>query len=90
MDFTLCAGDEEYKPKPAPDNILHICKELNISPKDTIMIGDTCGDIQMGKGADVMAAIGVTSGVYLSSDLKRDADMVLSTVEDVLFTLPQN
>ncbi len=37
--------------KPSPEPLLYICKELQIDPSKTIMIGDTELDIQCGKNA---------------------------------------
>ncbi|MCB9249685.1 MAG: HAD family hydrolase [Ignavibacteriales bacterium] len=37
--------------KPAPDQLLKICKEVNVEPKNTLMIGDTELDILCGKSA---------------------------------------
>ena len=37
--------------KPAPDQLLKICEELNIDPKNALMVGDTELDILCGKNA---------------------------------------
>ncbi|HKI79464.1 MAG TPA: HAD family hydrolase [Ignavibacteriaceae bacterium] len=38
--------------KPSAEPLLLICKELNVKPEDTIMVGDTELDIQCGKNAN--------------------------------------
>lgn len=42
---------KEYAIKPAPDQLLKICNELNIDPINTLMVGDTELDIECGKAA---------------------------------------
>lgn len=37
--------------KPAPDQLLKICEELNVDPQNTLMVGDTELDILCGKNA---------------------------------------
>jgi phosphoglycolate phosphatase-like HAD superfamily hydrolase len=37
--------------KPAPDQLLKICEELNVDPRNSLMVGDTELDIQCGKSA---------------------------------------
>lgn len=47
------AKPELYKQKPSPEGIHIILNELNISPKHTLMIGDSTHDIDAGKSAGV-------------------------------------
>lgn len=47
LDMVVC-GDDGLKTKPAPDTILHICNELEVSPYKSFMVGDTQADIDAG------------------------------------------
>lgn len=49
VDAVVCGDDEGTQPKPSPHNAFKICKELGISPADTIMVGDTPADTLMGQ-----------------------------------------
>ncbi|MCK4944981.1 MAG: HAD family hydrolase [Alphaproteobacteria bacterium] len=54
--------------KPAPDMLQSVMKELKFAPEETVMVGDTTMDIQMGLSAGT-SAIGVTWGTYLKEHL---------------------
>lgn len=54
--------------KPAPDMLQSVMQELKFKPEETVMIGDTAMDIQMGLSAGT-SAIGVTWGMYLKEHL---------------------
>lgn len=44
-------GDSVPAAKPAPDLVLHACRELHISPAETLVVGDTRVDMEMGRRA---------------------------------------
>ena len=58
---TRCA-DETFS-KPHPQMLVEIMDELDVSPAQTLMIGDTEYDLQMANNAGV-SAIGVSYGVH--------------------------
>ena len=60
FDASCCAG--EVLSKPAPDMLLRILAELDITADQAVMIGDTSYDMQMAKSAGV-DRIGITLGV---------------------------
>lgn len=47
----VITGDEVDKPKPDPAPVLKACKQLNVSPKEAVFVGDTKADIQAGRSA---------------------------------------
>ena len=49
VDTVVCGDDKGTRPKPSPHNAYKICKELGVSPADTIMVGDTPADTLMGQ-----------------------------------------
>lgn len=77
------AKPEQYNPKPSPEGIHIILKELNISPKRTIMIGDSTHDIEAGKEAGVYTC-GVTYG-YRSKELLTSArpNLLIDDLKDL-------
>jgi phosphoglycolate phosphatase len=60
FDASCCA--DEVLSKPAPDMLLRLLAELDISADQAVMIGDTSYDMQMAKSAGV-DRIGITLGV---------------------------
>ena len=62
-DYFPCrvTADCSIKPKPAPDMVLHLLHEMGIRADETLVVGDTTFDLEMGKGAGCLTA-GVTFG----------------------------
>jgi phosphoglycolate phosphatase-like HAD superfamily hydrolase len=83
VDALACA-DDGIPIKPAPDMILTICRQLNISPARSVMIGDNPDDLKMGQRAEVGLTIGVLSGVSSAEELKPHTDLLLSSIEMLL------
>ena len=64
--------------KPHPDQLLSVMNEMDYSPDQTIMVGDTTMDIKMGKSAGT-TAVGVTWGNHEENHLlDAGADVVLT------------
>lgn len=57
----LAATDEVEHPKPAPDLALLLMERLGARPEETVVIGDTVYDLQMGRAAGCRT-VGVTWG----------------------------
>lgn len=77
------AKPEQYNPKPSPEGIHIILKELDISPKNAIMIGDSTHDINAGKEAGVYTC-GVTYG-YRSKQLlvRAKPNFLIDDIKDL-------
>jgi len=85
FDVVLCAG-EVNQPKPHPETILTICRQLSISPDETIFIGDTVTDMVMGKKAGVALTVGILEGgVTPREELERIADIVVDSIHELKF-----
>lgn len=84
VDKIVCGDDHNSTPKPAPDNALHICDALNVPPNQTAVIGDTTADTGMGKSAGLGMTIGVLSGAGSKRGLEKDADVILSSIDEIL------
>lgn len=61
---------DETLSKPEPQMLLSLLSELNILPKQAIMIGDSSFDLEMAQAAGV-DSIGITLGVHDRAVLKR-------------------
>ena len=78
IDFIVC-GDDNISCKPSPEPILNICKNINIPPSQTIMIGDTINDIQAGINSKCKQVYGVLTGGYSTNHL-QNADLIFNNI----------
>jgi phosphoglycolate phosphatase len=85
FDTILCAGEVNL-PKPHPETILTICRQLGIDPKETVMVGDSVADMTTGKRAGVALTIGILEGgVTPREELEKVADLVVNSIRDLNF-----
>ncbi|XP_020620732.1 uncharacterized protein LOC110058420, partial [Orbicella faveolata] len=87
VDKIVCGDDQDTKPKPDPETALGICKDLDVCPSQTVIIGDTVADTTMGRSAGLGLTIGVLSGAGNQKFLEKEADVVLNNVDELLNTL---
>lgn len=82
--FCYCAGNREGVPrKPDPTALLSIAKELSVSAKDGVYVGDSGSDMETGKNAGMMS-IGVLWGFRDGGELlENGADILVSTPEQI-------
>ena len=70
--------------KPNPDPVLKTLKDLQIDPKQALVVGDMPVDIEMGKAAGVYTC-GVTYGNASRESLKAaGADFIIDRIEELL------
>jgi phosphoglycolate phosphatase len=68
--FSLVLGaDQVTRPKPDPEAGNLSLQKMNVSPENSIMVGDTTLDIYMAKSAG-MRSIAVTYGIHSLQELK--------------------
>jgi phosphoglycolate phosphatase len=85
FDRILCSG-EVSQPKPHPEMVLSICRDLSVSPREAVFIGDTVNDMKMGKAAGLASTIGIVEGGVTSrEELERVADIVMDSIRDLKF-----
>lgn len=65
---TMLAADAGIRPKPAPDMVLTLLERMGIDAADTLVVGDTTFDLEMGAGAGCRTA-GVTYGNHSREQL---------------------
>jgi len=70
--------------KPAPDQFFKICKEVNVNPQNSLMVGDTELDILCGKNAGAKTAV-VAYGYRKLEELKTyNPDYYINDLKEVL------
>lgn len=83
IDAIRCA-DDALPMKPGPEMLLSLCAELGISPDRTAVVGDTPADLLMGRAAGASLVVGVLSGAGGAGELGPLADVIISSVTDLL------
>ncbi len=68
--------------KPAPDGALAAASILNVSPAETLVVGDSLLDVEMALAAG-MTACAVTTGTGARADLERHAHYVIDTLAEL-------
>jgi phosphoglycolate phosphatase len=75
--------DSVKRVKPHPDHLTHVIHALDVSPEETLMVGDHIIDIQAGKRAG-MKTIGVLTGRTKKEEFEQaGADYVFKDVSEV-------
>jgi phosphoglycolate phosphatase/pyrophosphatase PpaX len=70
--------------KPSPEPLLKICEDLNISPNETLMIGDTELDIRCGKNANALTC-GVLYGYRTRKQIENEnPDFIISSLSELI------
>jgi len=85
FDAVLCAG-EVNPPKPDPETVLTLCRQLSIPAQETIFIGDTVADMMAGRKAGLALTIGILEGgITPREELGKVAEAVLDSIRDLVF-----
>ncbi|MFQ5840980.1 MAG: HAD family hydrolase [Thermodesulfobacteriota bacterium] len=80
----ILSAEEVSHPKPHPQMVLTICKRLNTSPAETILVGDTEGDMTMGKKAGIALTVGVLEGgITPRAKMEEVADVVIDSLSEI-------
>jgi phosphoglycolate phosphatase len=66
--FVASRCADEGRPKPHPDMLHYLMKEMDVAPAQTLMIGDTTHDLELARNAGV-SAIGVSYGAHAADRL---------------------
>lgn len=77
-------GDSLAQKKPDPTPLLHVCQALNITPRHSLMVGDSANDVQAAKAAG-MRVVGLTYGYNYGQPIaESQPDWVLSDLQGLL------
>lgn len=82
FDAIVC-GDDGLALKPAADMGLAVCEQLDVPPKETLMIGDTTSDLHMARRAGFGWAVAVTTGGSRAAELAELADRVIDGLDEI-------
>lgn len=66
----VLGGDSLSTKKPDPAPLLHVCKALNATPEQAVMIGDSRNDILAGQNAN-MDTFGLSYGYNYGQDIRE-------------------
>ncbi|MCQ3937646.1 MAG: hypothetical protein DPW18_11455 [Chloroflexi bacterium] len=88
--FSMACADDGIPSKPAPDMVLTLCRRMNIDPAKVMVVGDTASDLKMARAAGAGLAVGVLSGVSNAGELAQYADVLIESVEELLFYSPHH
>lgn len=81
----IVSAEHVQNPKPHPEGLLLAMSNLGVKPEQTIMIGDTVVDIQVGKNANIYKTIGLTHGFGQQADLQEaGADHIAPNLAAIL------
>jgi phosphoglycolate phosphatase len=83
VDDVVCADDGPVA-KPSPAIVEGICGRLGVTAGRTAIVGDAPADLEMGRAAGVGACVGVLSGTGSRSELEPLADVLLTSVGELL------
>ena len=81
--MNLMMGVDGGISKPDPRLYLQACKRLGVNPENTIMVGDSQGDISMAKNAHAGGVIGIHWHSPNAYHLQT-ADVVISDLQEIL------
>jgi phosphonatase-like hydrolase len=82
---TLITADDVAFGRPHPDMILLAAGKMNISPSDTIKVGDSAIDIEEGKNAGCKFSVGITTGAQTREQLQAaDPDFIINDLREIL------
>jgi phosphoglycolate phosphatase-like HAD superfamily hydrolase len=86
---SIHGADSVPKPKPSPDGLLVVCKDLNLKPEECVYIGDSPSDGKAAAAAG-MVAIGVLWGSHKEDTLlQAPFNHYCRTVEELQSLLPK-
>ena len=84
--FTSVIGhDIAPRGKPYPDMVYQACQQMNIQPEQSIIFGDSNGDMLLGKNSGLLAGIGVIPHASASSSHLKDAHHIISNYHSITF-----
>jgi phosphoglycolate phosphatase-like HAD superfamily hydrolase len=86
---SIRGADNVPLPKPSPDGLFEVCKDLGLAPEDCVYIGDSPSDGAAAHAAG-MPSIGVLWGSHKEESLRAAPfTHICKTVEELQFLLPR-
>lgn len=79
----VVGSDDVVNGKPSPDMVLEILKKTRVKPSNTVIVGDSVSDMQMGRNAKLKVCIGILTGFTPKEKLEQVADVVVSSISEL-------
>jgi phosphoglycolate phosphatase len=79
----LQQGVDEGPSKPDPALFLQACQSLGVEPASTLMVGDSAGDIEMGRRAGAAGCIGISWGSSGVVPHLKQADVAIANLDEI-------
>ncbi len=80
--FACIYGGDDVPKKPDPAGLLQLVRELDVSPSDTLMVGDSANDIRTGRAAGVRT-VGVSYGFDPQGTEAEKPDALLANLAEL-------
>ncbi|DAZ98269.1 TPA: hypothetical protein N0F65_008954 [Lagenidium giganteum] len=89
VDAIACS-DDGFPPKPSPQLIWALCRQLNASAQNTVLVGSTATDMALGHNSGCGLSIGfLGGGVSRIEDLSVAADVLVGSLDKIVKVLFQ-
>jgi len=82
FDAVVTGGEQPRKP--APDGIIACLEKLNVTPGDTVFVGDTKADLIAGKKAGVRVIVLSNHGAIFETAVHEQPDMVIDDLTQLV------
>jgi phosphoglycolate phosphatase len=80
---TAC-GDDDGPTKPDPRTVLSLAAQVGVPVDRVALVSDTPADLDMARAAGVGRVVGVRSGITDGEELAPHADVLLSSVGELI------
>ncbi|RIY02159.1 phosphoglycolate phosphatase [Aureimonas flava] len=78
----VVGGDAGPRKKPAPDLLIHACRQLGIEPGEALFVGDSENDVEAAQAAG-MAVVAMRGGYTATGIEALGADLVLDRLDEM-------
>jgi phosphoglycolate phosphatase-like HAD superfamily hydrolase len=79
----IITGIDTRNPKPSPESIIKCSIQLDVEPRNCLVVGDSVTDIEAGKNAGARTAA-VFSGIFSRDELRKtNPDLTLESVTEL-------
>ncbi|MGO0059612.1 HAD family hydrolase [Brevibacillus fluminis] len=82
--FDFIGTSDHYQKKPDPSMLEAFCEKTQLKATEVAVVGDTTVDLLLAKNGSAALAVGVLSGVSGSDELRELADILLTSVGEIV------
>jgi phosphoglycolate phosphatase len=80
----IVGADAVSRPKPDAEAVHRCCDAVGVAAREAVVVGDAVADVLMGREAGVALTVGVLTGVTTAAEFDGHADVVVSSLADVV------